>query len=408
MLRKTFLYLQFVFGYVLFGPMPIIEEIKAVQTEMIEWRHDLHAHPETAFEEIRTSEFVAQKLQKFGIDVHRGLAKTGVVGTIKNGEGDSIGLRADMDALNMDEQTGVTYSSTVAGKMHACGHDGHTAMLLGAAKYLNETKNFHGTVHLIFQPAEEMAGGGRVMVEEGLFERFPVDRVFGMHNWPNIPAGKMCVRAGPSMASAASFILTVHGKSSHAAAPHQGVDPIMVGSEIVSALQTISSRITNPIDGIVISVTQFHAGDAMNVIPDQAVLKGTARSFAEDADKSIEPIIRRIIEHVSAAHGATAELTYEHLYPVLVNSQNESDLANNVAEEVVGSEGIYPEYLPSMASEDFSFMLNERPGCFMRLGSGFTDRETFPLHSTRYQFNDDVMPIGASYWVRLVEMVLNP
>ncbi len=386
--------------------MTTLKEIDAFHSDMTAWRRDIHAHPETAFEETRTADFVAEKLESFGIDVHRGLATTGVVGTLLNGEGGSIGLRADMDALDMDEQTGVDYTSKIPGKMHACGHDGHTTMLLGAAKYLAGTKNFQGTVHFIFQPAEEMAGGGRVMVEEGLFDKFDVDSVYGMHNWPNMPAGKMCVRAGPSMASAASFEITVTGKGSHAAAPHQGVDPIMIGAEIVMALQTISSRITNPIHGIVVSVTQFHAGDAMNVLPDQAVLKGTARSFAEDADTSIEPLIRRIAENTAAAHGGQAELFYEHLYPVLINSEAESELALRVAEDVVGSEDIFPEYPPSMASEDFSFMLNERPGCFMRLGTAFDDRDTYPLHSTRYEFNDDVLPIGASYWAKLVETVL--
>ena len=388
--------------------MPTIKEINSLHAEMIGWRRIIHAHPETAFEETHTSKFVAKKLQEFGIEVYQGLAKTGVVGTITNGEGGSIGLRADMDALDMDEQTEVDYASLIPGKMHACGHDGHTAMLLGAAKYLTQTKAFRGTVQLIFQPAEEMAGGGRVMVEEGLFEKFPVTQVFGMHNWPNMPAGKMCVRPGPSMASAASFEVTVFGKSSHAAAPHQGIDAIMVGSEIVSSLQTISSRVTNPIEGIVISVTQFNAGNALNVLPDEAVLRGTARSFSKDASTTVENLIRRIVENIAQAHGTTAELRYEHLYPVLINSQKESELALRVAEEIVGAAEIDPEYLPSMASEDFSFMLNERPGCFMRLGSGFTDRETFPLHNSRYEFNDDVLPIGASYWARLVETLLKP
>jgi len=386
--------------------MAVLSDIAAFHAEMTNWRQDIHAHPETAFEETRTADFVAEKLEEFGIEVHRGLATTGVVGSLRNGEGGAIGLRADMDALDMEEQTGLDYASKIPGKMHACGHDGHTTMLLGAAKYLAETKNFKGTVHFIFQPAEEMAGGGRVMVEEGLFNKFDVDSVYGMHNWPNMPAGKMSVRSGPAMASAATFEITVTGKGSHAAAPHQGVDPIMIGAEIVTALQTISSRITNPIHGIVVSVTQFHAGDAMNVLPDQAVLKGTARSFAEDADTSIEPLIRRIAENMAAAHGGSATLAYEHVYPVLINSEAESELALRVAEDVVGSNDIFPEYPPSMASEDFSFMLNERPGCFMRLGTAFADRDTYPLHSTRYEFNDDVLPIGASYWARLVETVL--
>jgi amidohydrolase len=386
--------------------MPVYNEIKALHREMTEWRHDIHAHPETAFEETRTSDFVAEKLRSFGIEVDQGMAKTGVIGTLTTGDGPAIGLRADMDALDMEEQTNLPYASKVPGKMHACGHDGHTTMLLGAAKYLADTKKFNGTVHFVFQPAEEMAGGGRVMVEEGLFDKFPMDTIFGMHNWPNMPAGKMCVRAGPSMASAASFSIVVRGKGSHAAAPHQGVDPIMVGAEIVTALQTISSRITNPIEGVVVSVTQFHAGDAMNVIADEAVLKGTARSFAENSETILEPLIKRIAENTAAAHGATAELTYEHLYPVLINADAESELALSVAEEIVGSDDIYPEYPPSMASEDFSFMLNERPGCFMRLGGGFSDKETHPLHSTKFVFNDHVLPIGASYWAKLVETVL--
>lgn len=386
--------------------MPIIDRIQELHEDMTGWRRDIHAHPETAFEENRTSAFVVEKLRSFGIDVHHGLARTGVVGTIQNGDGGAVGLRADMDALDMEEQTGVPYTSTHPGKMHACGHDGHTAMLLGAAQYLAETRNFNGTVHFVFQPAEEMAGGGRVMVEEGLFDQFPMDAIYGMHNWPNMPAGKMCVRSGVAMASAASLEITVVGKGSHAAAPHQGIDPIMVGAEIVSALQTISSRVTNPIEGIVVSVTQFHAGDAMNVLPDEAVLKGTARSFTENSETIIEPLIRRIVENVAAAHGATARLQYDHLYPVLINSEDESAFALGIAEEVVGAEQIHPDYPPSMASEDFSFMLNERPGCFMRLGSAFPQGDTHPLHSTRYNFNDDVLPVGASYWAHLVESVL--
>ena len=386
--------------------MPIINEIKSIHAEMIKWRHLIHTHPETAFEEKQTSNFVADKLREFGIEVHQGIAKTGVVGTINNGEGDSIGLRADMDALNMEEQSGVEYASVVPGKMHACGHDGHTAMLLGAAKYLSQNKVFRGTVQLIFQPAEEMAGGGRVMVEEGLFEKFPVKQVFGMHNWPNMPAGKMCVRSGPSMASAASFEISVFGKSSHAAAPHQGIDAIVVGSEIISSLQTISSRITNPVQGVVVSVTQFNAGNALNVMPDEAVLKGTARSFSDDTSTTMEPLIRRIVENVARAHGATTKLKYEHLYPVLVNSQEESELANLVAKEIVGKENIDPEYLPSMASEDFSYMLLAKPGCFVFIGNGTGENGGCMVHNPHYDFNDEILTIGASYLSFLVEQEL--
>ncbi len=386
--------------------MPVIKEIEAFKDEISAWRQDIHAHPETAFEEHRTAEMVAEKLKSFGITVHTGMAKTGVVGTLVNGEGPAIGLRADMDALNLDEQADVSFKSTYQGKMHACGHDGHTAMLLGAAKYLAETKRFNGTVRFIFQPAEEMAGGGGVMVEEGLFDEFPVDSVYGLHNWPNMPAGKMCVRPGPVMASAALFEIKVRGKAAHAASPHQGIDPIVVGSEIVSALQTISSRATDPLEAIVITVTQFHAGDADNIIPDEAILRGTARSFAEKSETVIEPLIRRIAEGIAAANGAEIELIYDHRYPVLINQSDQCDIAMTAVRDVVGEEGVYPEYPPTMASEDFSFMLNQRPGCFMRLGAALEGEETFALHSSKYKFNDSVLTIGASFWARLVEIVL--
>jgi len=385
--------------------MALIDRIRDLSSEVAEWRHAIHAHPETAFEETRTADLVAEKLAEFGIDVDRGLAKTGVVGTLTNGDGPAIGLRADMDALNMDEHTQLDYRSKVPGKMHACGHDGHTAMLLGAAKYLAETRNFNGTVRFIFQPAEEMAGGGRVMVEEGLFDRFPVDSVYGMHNWPGMPAGMLSIGAGPGMA-AASFEITVRGRGSHAAAPHQGIDPIVIGAEIVSALQTISSRLVSPIEPVVVSVTQFHAGDAMNVIPDTAVLKGTARSFAEKPEETIAPAMRKIAEGIAHAHGAEIEFSYDQLYPVLINNAPESEIARAVANDVVGAENVDPTYPPTMASEDFSFMLNARPGCFVRIGSGFSDRESFPLHNSKYEFNDVILPIGASFWAKLVETVL--
>ena len=386
--------------------MPIIERITQLHGEMTAWRRDLHAHPEIAFEETRTSAFVAGKLREFGIEVSRGMAKTGVVGTLVNDAGPGIGLRADMDALPMPEHTGLPYQSTVPGKMHACGHDGHTAMLLGAAQYLAETRNFKGTVQFIFQPAEEMAGGGRVMVEEGLFDQFPVDAVYGMHNWPNMPAGRMSIRAGLGMASAAAFEIIVEGLGSHAAAPHQGIDPIFVGAQIVSALQSISSRVTNPIEGIVVSVTQFHGGDAINALPDTATLKGTARSFAEDSETTVSGLIRRIAEGTAAAHGATVKFEYSHLYPVLVNAENESLIAAGVVRDVLGDDGLEPAYPKTMASEDFSFMLNARPGCFVRIGAAFEGRKSHPLHNSKYEFNDAVLPIGASFWARLVEMEL--
>jgi amidohydrolase len=386
--------------------MPILEPIVQMHDEMTGWRRDLHAHPEIAFEETRTAGFVAGKLREFGIAVSEGLAKTGVVGTLVNGDGPAIGLRADMDALPMPEHTGLPYQSTVPGKMHACGHDGHTTMLLGAARYLAETRNFKGTVQFIFQPAEEMAGGGRVMVEEGLFDQFPVDSVYGMHNWPNMPAGRVSIRAGLGMASAASFEIIVEGLGSHAAAPHQGIDPIFVGAQIVSALQSISSRVTNPNDGIVVSVTKFHGGEAINALPDTAILEGTARSFDEDSETSVAGLIRRIAEGTAAAHGASVKFTYRHLYPVLVNAETESLIAANVVRDVLGEDGLEPAYPKTMASEDFSFMLNARPGCFVRIGSAFEGRESHPLHNSKYEFNDAVLPIGASFWARLVEMEL--
>lgn len=383
--------------------MAVIPEIHGFQDEMTAWRRHLHAHPEIAFEETQTADFVAAKLAEFGVEVSRGLAKTGVVGTLTNGSGPAIGLRADMDALPIHEATGAPHSSTVAGKMHACGHDGHTIMLLGAAKHLAKSRRFKGTVRFIFQPAEELAGGGKVMVEDGLFTRFPVDTVYGIHNMPDLPVGKFGMRSGPSMAAAATFELIVRGKGSHAAAPHQGVDPIVAASAIVTALQSIASRNVAATQGIIISVTQFHAGeDAVNAIPDTAVLRGTARSFADDAETSVPAMIRRVAEGVAAAHGATAELKYDHRYPVLVSSEAETEIAAKVAAELVGEENVTTDYHRIMASEDFSFMLNERPGCFVRLGSG----PAAPLHSNKFDFNDKALAIGASFWTRLVETVL--
>ncbi len=397
------LYFQFIAKAQL---LPILKEINALHEEMMAWRHQLHEHPETAFEEVKTADFVANKLSEFGIEVNRGLAKTGVVGTLKNGDGGALGLRADMDALDIEEQTDLPFKSKIKGKMHACGHDGHTTMLLGAAKYLAQTKRFKGTIQFIFQPAEEMAGGGGVMVDEGLFEKFPVDSIYGMHNWPNMDAGKISIRPRQGMASAAQFEIIVTGVGCHAASPHQGIDPIVAGAAIVEALQTISSRTTNPTEGIVVSVTQFHAGDADNVIPDQAILRGTARSFAVNSEKILEPLIRRVAEGVASAHGATIELTYDHRYPVLVNEEASSDVALKVATEVVGQDAIDVAYPPTMASEDFAFMLNKVPGCFVRLGAKLSDETSHPLHSAHYKFNDDVLPIGATFWATLAETVL--
>ena len=384
------------------------DSVLALAPRMADWRQRIHAWPELGFEEERTSALVAEVLRGLGLEVHAGLGGTGVVAVIDSGRpGPSIGLRADMDALPMEERTDVPYRSTVPGRMHGCGHDGHVTMLLGAARSLVERGNFRGTVHFIFQPGEEMAGGGKVMVDEGLFEKFPVDSVYGMHSWPNLPLGWMSIRPGPGMASAGTFELRVKGKASHAAAPHQGVDPIVAGSAIVTALQTISARITNPTHPIVVSVTQFHAGgEAINSIPEGAVLRGTARSYAADAETWLPAQIRRIAEGVAQGYGCTAELDYQHRYPVLVNAERESQIAFEVASEIVGADRMDREYPPTMASEDFAFMMNARPGCFVRLGSSAPDRPVHALHSNGYDFNDAALPIGVSFWVRLVETVL--
>jgi len=387
--------------------MPIVNRVADFQRDLAAWRHEIHAHPETAFEEKRTAEFVARRLQEFGIEIHRGLAGTGVVGTLKGSipGGRAIALRADMDALHIQEKNGVDYASKVAGKMHACGHDGHTTMLLGAARYLAETRNFAGTVHFIFQPAEENEGGGRVMVEEGLFERFPVEAVFGMHNWPGMPAGKFAMRSGPMMASFDIFEITVKGKGTHAALPHLGVDPVIAAAQIATGLQTITSRNTHPLDSAVVSVTQIHGGDTWNVIPDEVVLRGTTRSFRKEVQDAIEAAIRRIAEGVAGAMGASVSLRYERRYPPTVNSAAETEIAAAVASEVVGEANVDRALTPTMGSEDFAFMLQAKPGAYVFIGNGGGDKAA-ALHNPHYDFNDEILTIGASFWARLVERVL--
>jgi hippurate hydrolase len=387
--------------------MAIINRIAEFHAEMTAWRRDIHRHPETAFEEKRTGEVVAEKLASFGIEVHRGLAGTGVVGTLKgrNANGRAIGLRADMDALHVHEVNGFDHKSVNEGRMHACGHDGHTTMLLGAAKYLAETRNFDGTVHFIFQPAEENEGGGRVMVEEGLFQKFPVESVYGLHNWPGMPVGQFAVRSGPMMAAYDVFEIVVTGKGSHAAMPHQGIDTVVVASQIVSALQTISSRNTSPLDSVVVSVTQIHGGDTWNVIPEQVTLRGTTRSFRVEVQDRIEPSIRRVADGICAAMGATMTMRYERRYPPTVNSVNETETAAVAAAEVAGLANVHRDPTPSMGSEDFAFLLQARPGCYIWMGNG-SDEGDRRLHSPHYDFNDDALPVGASYWAKLVETIL--
>ncbi len=390
--------------------MPIVNRIADIHDQMTAWRRDLHAHPETAFEERRTSDLVAEKLAEFGLEVHRGLAGTGVVATLEGrgagaGAGRAIGLRADMDALHIAEANDFAHRSTHDGRMHACGHDGHTAMLLGAAKYLAETRNFAGTVRFIFQPAEENEGGGRVMVEEGLFERFPVDAVYGMHNWPGMEVGEFAVRPGPMMAAFDVFEMTVRGQGTHAAMPHLGVDPVVAASEIVGALQTIASRATDPLEAVVVSVTQLHAGDTWNVIPEEVSIRGTARAFRDEVQDAIEPAIRRIGEGICAAHGAELEMRYERRYPATVNCEAEAEIAARAAAEVAGPAKVDRDPTPCMGAEDFAFMLGERPGAYMWIGNGPGEGGCI-LHNPNYDFNDEILPLGASYWARLVETTL--
>jgi len=384
--------------------MPIINRIAEYQDEMTAWRRHIHKHPETAFEEHQTSDYVALRLHEFGIDVHRGLAGTGVVGTLKGGKGDgpAIGLRADMDALDIEEKNDIDYKSEYPGKMHACGHDGHSTMLLGAAKYLSETKNFAGTVHFIFQPAEENEGGGRVMIEEGLFEKFPVESVYGMHNMPGIQVGEFAIRPGPIMASFDIFEITLTGTGTHAALPQLGRDAVVAASQLVTALQTIASRTVSPFDAAVVSVTQIHTGDTWNVIPEEAVIRGTTRAFKEEIQTHMETEIRRIADGIAATFGVTTQVHYERRYPPTINDAAETDLTAGIAREIAGNDMVSLDKDPMMGAEDFAFMLNEKPGAYMWIGNGPRDGGCM-LHNPHYDFNDEVLPLGASYWAKLVE-----
>ena len=387
--------------------MPVINRIADFQVEMKAWRHDIHAHPETAFEEHRTAEIVARLLESFGIAVECGVARTGVIGTLHGAKpgGRAIALRADMDALHVHEKTGAAHASTNAGRMHACGHDGHTAMLLGAAKYLAETRNFAGTLHFIFQPAEENEGGARLMVEEGVLARYPIEAVYGMHNWPGLPAGEFAIRPGPMMAAFDIFEITVQGRGAHAAMPHLGVDPVVAAAQIVGGLQTIASRNIHPLEGAVVSVTQIHGGDTWNVIPDEVVLRGTTRSFDPKVRDALEPAIRRIAEGVCAALGARMSLWYERRYPPTVNSPAETEFAAATAASLVGAGKVRRDLLPSMGAEDFACFLEQTPGAYIWIGNGAAPDQAM-LHNPHYDFNDEILALGASYWARLAERAL--
>ena len=394
--------------------MNLIEPILQFHNELQNIRRTIHAHPELSFEEVQTSELVATKLTEWGIPVIRGMGVTGVVGIIKNGSSQrAIGLRADMDALPLQEFNSFEHHSVHEGKMHACGHDGHTAMLLGAAYYFSKHKNFDGTVYVIFQPAEEGGGGAKRMMEDGLFERCPMDAVFGMHNWPGAATGSMGVTAGPMMASSNEFEVIIKGKGAHAAQPHMGIDPIMVAVQIAQSWQTIISRNKNPIDAGVLSITQIHSGSATNIIPDSASLIGTVRTFTMGALDLIERRMREIADHTCAAFGATLEFEFKRNYPPLINHAQETAFAIDVMQSVVGKAQVMTNVEPTMGSEDFAYMLQEKAGCYVFIGNGDGEHRSLGhglgpcnLHNPSYDFNDDLLPIGASYWVRLAEEFL--
>lgn len=383
----------------------LVPGIEALVDDMKTWRRDIHAHPETAFEEHRTASLITDHLHGLGLDVQRGFAKTGVVGVLQNGEGPIIGLRADMDALNIHEQTGLDYASSYPGRMHACGHDGHTAMLLGAAKYLSQTKDFKGTVVFIFQPAEEGEGGAKVMVDDGLFETYPVDAVYGLHNWPGMDVGTFAVAPGPIMAAYDSFEAKIVGHGAHGGMPHLGIDPVVVSAHVITAWQSIVSRNIDPQDAAVISVTQIHAGEAFNVIPDTVRLRGAVRSLNDDVRQRVWTRMGELAEGVCQGFGATFEIHRHESYPATVNSDTESGLAAMAAAQVVGHQNVNHHPVPSMGAEDFAYMLQRKPGCYVWMGNGPGDGGCL-LHNPKYDFNDDALTIGASYWVRLVESLL--
>ena len=387
--------------------MPVINRIAADADEMTAWRQDIHAHPELGFQEHRTSDLVASKLESWGIAVTRGIAGTGLVGTLRVGESArAIGIRADMDALPMPEGNDFGHRSNHPGVMHACGHDGHTTMLLGAAKYLAETRNFDGTVHFIFQPAEEGGGGGRVMVEEGLFDRFPCDMVFGAHNDTFLPVGTMTAVAGAVCAAADLFSIRITGLGGHAARPHKTIDPVVVGSHIVLALQSLVARRTDPLDSAVLSITQFHAGSAFNVIPPDALLTGTVRTLLAHVQDDMERLMAQVVEATAAAHGAHAVLEYIRGYPQVINAEAATERAALAGAKLLGADHVIRQRVPGMGGEDFSFMANVVPGCFVRIGQANGARGSTPVHHPGYDFNDEILPIGASLWATLVEQEL--
>jgi amidohydrolase len=388
--------------------MPIVNRVADLQPHIQAWRRDIHEHPELLYDVHRTAAFVADRLREFGCDeVVTGLGRTGVVGVIKgrkpagNGEIKVIGLRADMDALPIEEETDLAYASRTPGKMHACGHDGHTAMLLGAARYLAETRNFAGEAVVIFQPAEEGGAGAAAMIKDGLMDRFAIDQVYGMHNGPGIPIGSFAIRSGPIMASTDAVDIRIEGLGGHAARPHKSIDSVMVGAQLVTALQSIVSRSVDPLESAVISICEFHAGNARNVIPQTAELKGTVRTLTAEVRELVEKRVREVVAGVAQITGAKIDLEYERGYPVVVNPASQTDLATRVAKEIAGEANVH-EMPPLMGGEDFAYMLEQRPGAFIFCGNG----DSAGLHHPAYNFNDEAIVYGTSYWIKLVENTL--
>jgi hippurate hydrolase len=388
--------------------MPVHNRIAEFHPEMTAWRRDFHENPELGFEEVRTSGIVAAKLREFGCDeVVTGIAKTGVVGVIRGGGGSNraIGFRADMDALPIEEATGKPYASKVPGRMHACGHDGHTTMLLGAAKYLAETRNFDGTVYLIFQPAEENLAGGEVMVKEGLFERFPMERIFGMHNWPGAPAGVFLHAPGPVMAAVANLEAVITGRGAHGAMPHNGVDPVVIAAQAVTALQSVVARNLNPLEAGVITIAHIEGGHTFNVIPESVRLRGTARWFLPEVGDLLERKFGEIVTGIASAMGGHAEAVFHRSYPATVNEPESTEIAARAAAAVVGEARAMPLPQPTMGGEDFSFMLEKKAGAYLFLGGGKGEGDAM-VHHPMYDFNDEILPVGASWFATLAETVL--
>jgi len=386
--------------------MSVIEALRERHARYVEIRRDIHAHPELAYAEHRTAELVARHLESLGIETHRGIGGTGVVGVIRAGRsGRAIGLRADMDALPMEEHNDFAHRSTHAGCMHACGHDGHTTMLMAAAEVLARDPGFDGTVYLIFQPAEEGQAGAQAMIDDGVLERFPMEAVFGLHNWPGLPAGTFAVHDGPVMAAADRFDVVVTGAGCHAAMPHLGVDPVVAASALVQAFQSIAARTLDPLDAAVVSTTVFNAGQAYNVIPDRVQLAGTVRSFREDVRQTVRRRMREICDGIGAAYGVQVTLEYHDGYPATVNTRDEAALCADVARALVGAGSVVTDQRPSMGAEDFAFFLQRRPGCYVWLGNGPGEGGCV-LHNPRYDFNDALIPVGAAYWVELARRLL--